>query len=176
MADFDWEKQFERLFEIGVRKYQEGERSGDRMFSTREQAFLGTVGCTAQELFDCVEDYCSEGVPDVPTALALAAIRRRYFLEVQNGIPSQFQIDPQELPAKNEELEGFRWLPRIITKARAKLRGELDPSIMYGCGGDRAFVESIGMTLPQFLQLVWDAGEDDRKIIDAVKQSITASA
>lgn len=176
MADSGWEKKLERVFQAGVRKYQDGERQASRMFSTRDQAFLGTVGCTAHELFDYVEDYCTDGVPDFATVLALAAIRRRYFLEVQHGIPSQFQIDPQELPPKTEELEGFRWLPRIIAKARAKLRGELDPSIMYGCGGDRAFVDSIGMTAPQFLQLVWDAGEDDQKIVDAVKNAIAASA
>ncbi|EDY16318.1 hypothetical protein CfE428DRAFT_6131 [Chthoniobacter flavus Ellin428] len=27
------------------------------------------------------------------------------------------------------------------------------------------------MTLPQFLQLVWDKGDDDRAIVDAVKQA-----
>jgi hypothetical protein len=175
MPDATWEKQFERVFQAGVRKYREGERLADRMFATRDQAFLGTVGCTAHELFDFVEDTCTDGVPDLPTVLALAAIRRRYFLEVQHGIPSQFQVDPLELPPKTEELAGFRWLPRIIAKARAKLRGELDASIMYGCGGDRAFVDSIGMTLPQFLQLVWDAGDDDGKIVDVVKDSIAAS-
>jgi len=176
MPDSDWDKIFEGVFQAGVRKYEEGERLADRMFSTRDQAFLGTVGCAAAELFDYVEDHCSDGVPDLATVLALAAIRRRYFLDVQHGIPSQFQVDPQELPAKSEELAGFRWLPRIIAKARAKLRGELDASIMYGCGGDREFVESIGMTLPQFLQLVWDAGDDDLPIVEAVKRSITANA
>jgi hypothetical protein len=175
MPDSPWETKFERLFQAGVRKYREGERKAARMFTTRDQAFLGTVGCTGYELYDYVEDFCDEGTPDVATVLALAAIRRKYFLEAQHGIPSQFYVDPQELPPKQEELEGFRWLPRIIAKARAKLRGELDPSIMYGCGGDRAFVESIGMTAPRFLQLVWDAGEDDRRIVDAVKNSIVAN-
>jgi len=125
-------------------------------------------------LFDFVEDYCEAGGPDLTTAVAVAAIRRRYFLEVQHGIPSQFHVDPQELPPKFEEIDGFRWLPRIIAKARAKLRGELDPTIMYGCGGDREFVESIGMTIPQFLQLVWDAGEDDQKILGGVKGALAA--
>ncbi len=175
MPDATWEKKFEHVFQAGVQKYQGGERLAGRMFATRDQAFLGTLGCTVHELFDFVEDYGTDGEPDFPTVLALAAIRRRYFLDVQHGIPSQFQVDPQELPPKAEELAGFRWLPRIIAKARAKLRGELDASIMFGCGGDRAFVDSIGMTLPQFLQLVWDAGDDDGKIVDAVKDAIAAS-
>lgn len=172
MSDTDWETRFETAFNAGIRQYRAGVRSAEAMFSTREKAFLGTIGCTAQELFDFVEDHCEFGVPDLSTALAVAAVRRGYFLDVQHGIPSQFQIDPQELPPKTEELDGFRWLPRIIAKARAKLRGELDPTIMYGCGGDRAFVESVGMTTPRFLELVRDAGQDDQKIINAVKNSL----
>lgn len=172
MADAQWESKLEETFKTGVQRYGEGERNADNMFTTKDKAFLGTIGCTAQELFDFVEDYCEFGVPDLATTLELAAIRRRYFVEVQHGIPSQFHIDPQELPPKYEELEGFRWLPRIIAKARAKLRGELDPTTMYGCGGDRAFVESIGMTTPQFLRLVWEAGEDDQRILDGVKGAL----
>jgi len=42
---------------------------------------------------------------------------------------------------------------------------------MYGCAGDRPFLRAHRMTLPQFLQIVRDKGEDDRAIIDAVKQS-----
>jgi hypothetical protein len=157
-----------------VKRYQAGERNPEKLFATSQKAFLGTLGCTAHELFDFVEDHCEDGEPDFATTLAVAAIRRRYFLDAQHGIPSQFHVDPHELPAKTEELDGFRWLPRIIAKARAKLRGELDPSTMYGCGGDRAFVDSIGMTLPQFLQLVRDSGEDDQQILAAVKESVTA--
>ncbi len=174
MSDSNWEKKFEATFNSGVRAYQSGERDAGRMFTNRDQVFLSTIGCTAQELFDFVEDYCDAGEPDFATALATAAIRRKYFLEVQHGIPSQFQLDPQELPPKQNEVEGFRWLPRIIAKARAKLRGELDKTTMYGCGGDRAFLESVGMTIPQFLQLAWDADQDDQQIIAGVKDSISA--
>lgn len=174
MADAQWESKFEETFKTGVKRYREGERNADSMFTTKEKAFLGTIGCTAQELFDFVEDHCEFEEPDFDTVAQLAAIRRRYFLDVQHGIPSQFHIDPLELPAKFEELGGFRWLPRIIAKARAKLHGELDATIMYGCGGDRAFVDSIGMTTPQFLQLVADAGEDDQKIVEGVKGALAA--
>jgi hypothetical protein len=175
MSDVNWEMRFEKLFQAGVDRYRAGERPAARMFNTREQAFLATIGCTAQELFDFVEDHCEDGQPDFATTLAVAAIRRRYFLEVQHGIPSQFHVDPQELPPKHEELDGFRWLPRIIAKARAKLRGELDADTMYGCGGDRAFLDSVGLAMPQFLQLVWDAGGDDQQIIDTVKGAIAAA-
>lgn len=143
------------------------------MFTTKQVVFLGTLGATGQELFDYVEDFCRYSEPPYEQILAVTAIRRCFFEEIQHGIPSQFEIDPNELPSKTEELAGIRWLPRIIAKARAKLRGELDASTMYGCGGDRPFVERIGMSLSEFLQLVWDAEGDDQKIIDAVKTPVT---
>jgi len=42
---------------------------------------------------------------------------------------------------------------------------------MYGCGGDRPFLRKMNMTVPEFLKLVWDADNDERRIIDAVKRS-----
>ena len=74
-----------------------------------------------------------------------------------------------ELPAKTAEVDGIAWLPRLIEKARIKLRGEMDPNLMYGCGGDRPFLRKYKMTLAEFLQLVWDKGDDDRGIVEAVK-------
>lgn len=171
MANDNWEARFKAAYEAGVKAYEEGSRSAADMFDTQQEAQLGTIGCTAQELFDFVEDFCRDGVPSFEDALAVAALRRRYFQEVQHGIPSQFQIDPAELPPKDEAVEGIRWLPRIIAKARAKLRGELDPTTMYGCGGDRAFLERWNLAMPGFLELVWKSGTDDAKIIAAVKAS-----
>ncbi|MCX6865247.1 MAG: DUF5069 domain-containing protein [Verrucomicrobia bacterium] len=56
-------------------------------------------------------------------------------------------------------------LPRILAKARAKLRGELDPDLMFGCGGDRRFLEKHGDIHPaDFLRRVWAAGNDDGKL------------
>ena len=60
----------------------------------------------------------------------------------------------------------MRYLPRILKKARHKLRGELDPDIMFGCGGDRNFLSSHGDIHPaDFLRNVWAAGDDDAKIV-----------
>jgi hypothetical protein len=75
-----------------------------------------------------------------------------------------------ELPAKTAAVDGIEWLPRLIAKARLKLRGEMPPDLMYGCGGDRPFVREMKTTLPDFLKLVWDCGEDDRRIVDSVKR------
>jgi hypothetical protein len=60
-------------------------------------------------------------------------------------------------------------LPRLIAKARAKLRGEMPPDLMYCCGGDRAFLNKVGIHPADFLRTVWSARDDDRKVIDWVK-------
>ena len=68
-------------------------------------------------------------------------------------------------------MDGIAWLPRLIVKARVKLRGEMPADLMYGCGGDRPFLDDMNMNLPGFLKLVWECGDDDRRIINAVKKS-----
>ena len=127
MSNSNWESKFEKLFEAGVLACKAGEQQPDKLVTTRDQAFLGTIGCTAQEFFDFADDFCEYGAPDFATALAVTTIRRRYFLDVQHGIPSQFQVDPHELPPKNEALDGFRWLPRIIAKARGQIAWRARP-------------------------------------------------
>ena len=76
-----------------------------------------------------------------------------------------------ELPLKTDAVDGIAWLPRLMVKARLKLRGEMPSDLMYGCGGDRPFLRRMGTTLPGFLELVRDSGDDDRAIIEAVKRS-----
>ena len=141
------------------------------MFEPEDVAFLATIGCTAQELFDFVDDSLGYDDLDFETALAVTAIRRAYFLEVMHGQSTGRVVPMSALPAKSAEVDGIAWLPRLIAKARIKLRGEMDPDLMYGCGGDRPFLRRHHMTLPQFLQLVWDKGDDDRAIVDAVKKT-----
>ena len=76
-----------------------------------------------------------------------------------------------DLPAKAAEVDGIAWLPRLIEKARVKLRGEMPADLMYGCAGDRPFLRGMNMDLPGFLKLVWESGTDNRRIIDTVKKS-----
>jgi len=109
--------------------------------------------------------------PDFQTVLAIQSIRRAYFNEVMSGKPSGHRATMSELPSKQAAVDGISWLPRLIAKARLKLRGEMPADLMYGCGGDRPFLRRMKTTLPAFLQLVWDCGDDDRKIVDAVKQT-----
>jgi len=139
------------------------------MFSVEDAAFLARIGCTTQELFDFVDDCLGDGDFDYDTVLAVTEIRYRYFVEVMHGKGTGKIFPMSALPAKSAAVDGIRWLPRLIAKARIKLRGEMDPDLMYGCGGDRPFLRQHRMTLPEFLQLVWDKGDDDRAIVDTVK-------
>ena len=139
------------------------------MFSTEDMAFLVRNGCSAQELFDFVDDFLGYGEPDYETVLAVQAIRRDHFLNVLGGRSTGHVARMADLPAKTAEVDGIAWLPRLIVKARLKLRGEMPADLMYGCGGDRPFLRSVNMTLPQFLEVVRDAGADDRRIIGTVK-------
>lgn len=141
------------------------------MFDADDAAFLASVGCTRQELFDFVDDAQNDGEPDFDTVLAVQAIRRDYFLKLMAGKPSGRVASMDDLPAKTDAVDGIEWLPRIIEKARLKLRGEMPPDLMYGCGGDRPFLRRMKMTLPEFLKLVWESGSDDRRIIETVKRS-----
>ena len=126
-----------------------------------------------REFFDFVEDYCEEGEPSLSTTLLVAAARRDYFLSVMNGAPGTARLTRDDIPGFGEELHGIAYLPRIIAKARAKLRGELDPDLMYGCGGDRNFLSKIGGVHPaDFLRQIWSAGDDDHAIASWVKSRL----
>ncbi|MEP6673429.1 MAG: DUF5069 domain-containing protein [Chthoniobacter sp.] len=174
MNDDDWKLEFRKVWERGSAAWKAGRQSARTMFAPADVAFLAGLGCTAQELFDFVDDSLGDGDPDFETVLAVTAIRREYFREVMLGKPTGRVVPMSTLPAKSAAVDGIAWLPRLIAKARLKLRGEMEPDLMYGCGGDRPFLRRHRMTLPQFLQLVWDKGDDDRAIVDAVEAGRTS--
>lgn len=141
------------------------------MFAPDDVAFLTAIGCSTQELFDFVDDFLVYGEPDIETAQAIQAIRRDFFLNQLQGKATGRVASMDSLPPKAASVDGFPWLPRAIEKARLKLRGEMPPDLMYGCGGDRAFFSKVKMSLPRFLEVVRDAGDNNRIIIDAIKAS-----
>jgi hypothetical protein len=75
------------------------------------------------------------------------------------------------LPSKDATVEGIGWLPRIIPKAKAKLRGEMPEDLMFDCGGDRRFFKENKIHPADFLRTVWAAGDDDAEIIAFVKKA-----
>ncbi len=140
------------------------------MFSSADAAFLAGIGCTTQELFDFVDDAQQYGDLDYATTAAVTALRRDYFLTVLGGQSTGHVASMASLPAKTAKVDGIAWLPRLIVKARLKLRGEMPADLMYGCGGDRPFLRQMKMDLPGFLTLVRDAGTDDARIVSEVKR------
>ncbi|MGA0846595.1 MAG: DUF5069 domain-containing protein, partial [Luteolibacter sp.] len=120
--------------------------------------------------FDFVEYFCDEGAPSPTTALLVASVRRDYFTTVQSSTLWQGpELNRDSIPSFGETLNGIAYLPRILAKARAKLRGALDPDLMFCCGGDRNFFGKHGGIHPaDFLMAVWRAGDDDAQVADWV--------
>ena len=166
-----WEAHFSDLFAACAKRYDQGDSQFELWFSQADQALLDHLGYTAREFFDFVEDHCRSGHqdPSAATALLVAAVRRDYFHQVQGGKSSTHRVDPATLPPKPQAVEGIVWLPRLIAKARAKLRGEMDPDTMYGCGGDRDFFQRHQIHPADLLRAVWSLGEDDAAIVAWVK-------
>lgn len=169
MSNYDWPEQFRKVYDAASQRYSKGERDPQKLFNAADLKFLASIGCTAQELFDFIDDLARYGEPTYETTLLTTGVRRDYFLLVQNGVPSGKTISMNSLPAKSDEVDGIAWLPRLIEKARIKLRGEMPPELMYGCGGDRPFLRSMNVELAEFLRLVWLCGNDNAKIVEYVK-------
>ena len=169
---YSWPTTFRQLFDRCVTQHRSGNTNQDSWYGAEDRAFLASIGYTGQEFFDFVDDHCRYGGdPSFETALLVAAARRDYFLVIQKGVPSTHIVKPETLPAKTAEVDGIVWLPRILVKARAKLRGEMDPDTMFGCGGDRMFLSKYNIHPADFLRVVWAAEDDDQKVIHYVKKS-----
>ncbi len=170
MSNYTWQTTFRALFDRCVQFHNGGNANHATWFGAEDKAFLQSIGYREQEFFDFVDDHCRYGGdPSAETALLVAAVRRDFLTVVQHGKTSDKIVEPSELPAKNAEMDGIRWLPRLIAKARAKLRGEMDPDTMFGCGGDREFLSEHDLHPADFLRAVWAAEEDDKKILSYVK-------
>ena len=165
-----WHDQFLKLFRTCVEKYRGGNDDFHSYYEPDDITFLASIGYKPRELFDFVEDLVDEDVPSESTTLLVAGVRRDYFLVEQQGILSEKEITTDDLPTFGDTLDGEAYLPRILTKARAKLKGELNPDIMFGCGGDRKFLRDHGDIHPaDFLRNVWASGDDDTQIVEYVR-------
>ncbi len=166
---YSWDQQFLDLYDRCLEKYRAGDHDFNGYYSEEELGFLRSIGCQPREFFDFVEDFAVGGDPTPSTAVLITDVRRNYLKSEMGGKLSDHVVDPASLPPKTEEMDGIIWLPRIITKARAKLRGELDPNSMFCCGGDRKFLRTHNIAPADFLHAVWEAGDDDSKILAFVK-------
>jgi hypothetical protein len=165
-----WNDTFVTLFACCVELYQSGNKDFPSYYSAEELKFLSSIGYQPREFFDFIEDFCEEGKPTLSTALLVASVRRDYFLTIQEGKSSGKKLSPDDLPTFGDTINNIPYLPRILAKARAKLRGELDPDIMFGCGGDRNFLEKHGnIPMSDFLRHVWSIGDNVEKILKILR-------
>ena len=165
-----WDDRFLALFDRCLRRYQSGDRDWGGYYAAADLALMSSIGCRQREFFDFIEDFGDAGDPAPPTALLVAAVRREYFLFEQRGVTSRVTLAKDDLPTFGDAIGGIHYLPRVIAKARAKLRGELDPDIMFCCGGDRKFLRQHGGIHPaDFLRHVWWAGDNDWKMVEFVR-------
>lgn len=157
-----WNDSFLHLFDRCTALYQGGNRDFAKYYQPEDLALLTSIGCQQREFFDFVEDWCDSGDPTPSTALLVAAVRRDWMHAHPDAPAPLHLLTRDNIPTFGDALEGIHYLPRIIAKAGAKLRGALDPDLMFCCGGDRKFLREHGNIHPaDFLRRVWlDAGDD----------------
>ena len=68
----------------------------------------------------------------------------------------------------NTEIDGVRWLPRLIDKARMNQRGELGNYLLGHSPVDHALLTRMNLTTEQFSEIVRQA-PDDQAVLDAVR-------
>ena len=168
MDHYSYQKTLKAIWEDAVAKYEAGNREPDSYFDEVTQAELASVGLNTMDVYDYAEDFVTREEPDFETFLLVSAARRDYFLTVQEGKPSDQVIASEGLPPKDAEIKGIVWLPRIMPKAYAKLKGELPAETMYGCGGDRNFFKNNNIHPADFLRAAWAYEDDASKLIDCV--------
>ena len=176
MSHYTFADTFRTLYDKAVSLYAGGRRGADTYFTPEETSWLAANGIATQHLYDYAEDQNNYGEPGHDIALGIELVRRDYFLNVQHARPTGRTLDDSVLPAKTDAVRGIEWLPRLLPKARAKLLGELPPSLMYCCGGDRRFFKAHDIHPVEFLSLVWRHLGDDNAIIDWVAGRSAAKA
>ncbi|MSU69399.1 MAG: DUF5069 domain-containing protein [Opitutaceae bacterium] len=168
MRHYDFSARFHSIYDKAVSLYAKGQRGAKTFFTPGEHAWLAANGLAAQHLYDYAEDQDSYDEPGYDNALGIELVRRDYFLNVQDGKPSAIVLDEATLPPKADAVRGVVWLPRLLPKTKAKLRGELPDSLMYSCGGDRAFFARHDIQSSEFLSLVWRHEHADAAVVDWV--------
>ena len=128
----DWKTQFRAVFDAGVQRRKEGSNEPVAMFERDEVAFLESIGCSAQEMFDFCDDYVGWDDVIYEHVEALQVVRYEHFVEELDSQPAAHRMEMDDFPAKTDKVEGIAWLPRLILKARAKLAGQLPADLMYG--------------------------------------------
>ncbi|MEM9159415.1 MAG: DUF5069 domain-containing protein [Verrucomicrobiota bacterium] len=169
MSHYNYQDDFKRLYVKAVKLYGEGNYDKDSYFDQEELELIAANGWRVQDFFDYGEDFVRHGTPSYEVAQSIEQVRREYFIHEQKGIPSESTVTPDSLPEKSDEVEGIAWLPRIMPKAWGKIKGELDNDIMYGCGGDRNFLQTRDIHPAEFLRVAWKNIDNPKGIVEFVQ-------
>jgi hypothetical protein len=173
MSHYNYQHKLKTIYDKAVSLYAEGKRGTSTYFTEEELIFLVSINSRAQDLYDFAEDLHNYGEPDSETFQMIQAICRDYFLTKLKGKPTGKTVTTASLPAKTDSIRGIDWLPRLMPKAKAKLRGEMQEDIMYCCGGDRRFFKEHDIHPAEFLSAVWRFEDDDEALIDWVENRST---
>jgi hypothetical protein len=168
MINYNFPSKLKELYDKAVTLYAKGQRGAGTYFDKAETGWLAANGIAPQALYDYAEDENAGGEPGFGHAVTIESARHNYFLNVQHGVASKAVLDESKMPGKAEAAKGIEWLPRIIPKAKAKLKGELPDTLMYCCGGDRRFFKAHDILPSEFLGVVWRNGDNDAATIDWV--------
>ena len=168
MQHYNYSTRLQAIWNDAIAQYKAGNRTPDSYFDATTLAELASIGLNAMDVYDPVEDHLDGAEIDFASFVLVSDARRDYFLNKQNGQASTHILDRTTLPAKDLEVRGIVWLPRIMPKALAKLRGELPSESMYGCGGDRAFFKANNIHPAEFLRATWAYEDEPEKLIDWV--------
>ena len=173
MKDFHTQRLVE-VWQKAVKLYESGCKNSESFPIEEDLPFLKELGMNKMDIFDFAEDLVCEGEPDLATFLLIHEHRRDYFWEVQNRQSSTKRLESSSLPRKDAEIEGIRWLPRIIPKAKAKLRGEL-PRYYVLLRWGQEFFHQNRIHPAEFLGAVRRSENDDQKIIDWVLKRVKSN-
>jgi len=176
MEHYNYQETFKILYDKAVERYAAGDHDKTSYYNEPELAFIKTNGFRIQDFYDYAEDWIHHQEPSYEIAQSIEQVRREYFLYKQNSQASDKRISDADLPAKSDTLNGIRWLPRILPKARGKLLGELPDEIMYCCGGDRHFLATHDIHPSEFLRVVWANMDNDDAILAFVEKRSPALA
>lgn len=169
MNSYSYQSTLKQIWEDAVATYRdEDNRDPNTYFDDATLAELASMGLNVMDVYDYAEDYVVRDEPDFETFLMICEARRDYFITEQNAKPSDNRLDPESLPEKTDEVEGIVWLPRLMPKALAKLRGELPPETMYCCGGDRKFFKERDIHPAEFLRATWAYQDDPGRLVEWV--------
>ncbi|HTV72768.1 MAG TPA: DUF5069 domain-containing protein [Candidatus Acidoferrales bacterium] len=67
------------------------------------------------------------------------------------------------------EVDGIRWLPRMIDKARMSASGGLGAYLIGNSPVDRALLRHLKLTTPEFVEIA-TAYREDAAVLDALRQ------